>query len=271
MVAAKKAQAELDDIDRQYAALKRKLENNRINSKDYLAQVNALGERGQKAAEVTGNQNDVDRTKDGLEAARSEVFSLDKTWKDLQSSMNSGLGDAFTSIVNGSKSAQEAFADMGAAMIATIMQVIAQLMVQYAIQSMLGMVSGGASTAVGAIIGGVKHDGGLIGSSGGRSRSLPGWMFGGAMKYHTGGVIGLKPNEVPIIAEKGEEMLTANDPRHRNNIGKGSGVSATGSQPRVTINNVIDAPSIASALEGSDGERVIMNHIRANRAEIKSM
>ncbi|MEW5608630.1 phage tail tape measure protein [Pseudomonas juntendi] len=271
LVAAKKAKAELDEIDRQYAALKRKLENNQISSKDYLKQVDALGERGGKAAGVTGNQEDVDRTKDSLESARSEVFSLDKTWKDLQSSMNSGLGDAFTSIVNGSKNAKEAFADMGAAMISTILQVIAQLMVQYAIQSMLGMVSGGATTAVGAIAGGVKHDGGLIGAAGGRSRSVPGWMFGGAMRYHTGGVIGLKPNEVPIIAEKGEEMLTANDPRHRNNIGKGIGSSTAGSQPRVTINNVIDAPSIASALEGSDGERVIMNHIRANRAEIRSM
>ncbi|MGA4453468.1 phage tail tape measure protein [Pseudomonas fortuita] len=271
LVAAKKAKAELDEIDRQYAALKRKLGNNQISSRDYLTQVNALGERGQKAAETTGNEADVDRTKDSLEAAKSEVFSLDKTWKDLQSSMSSGLGDAFTSIVNGSKSAQEAFADMGAAMIATIMRVIAQLMVQYAIQSMLGMVSGGASTAVGAVMGGVKHDGGLIGSGGGRSRPVHGWMFGGAMKYHTGGVIGLKPNEVPIIAEKGEEMLTETDPRHRNNMGKGSGSSSGGTQQRVTINNVIDAPSIASALEGSDGERVIMNHIRANRAEIKSM
>nr|WP_312158330.1 phage tail tape measure protein [Pseudomonas juntendi] len=271
LVSAKKARAELDEIDRQYAALKRKLENNQISSRDYLAQVNALGERGQKAAETTGNEADVDRTKDSLEAAKSEVISLDKTWKDLQSSISSGLGDAFTSIVNGSKSAQEAFADMGAAMIATIMRVIAQLMVQYAIQSMLGMVSGGASSAVGAVMGGVKHDGGMIGSSGGRSRPVPGWMFGGAMKYHTGGVIGLKPNEVPIIAEKGEEMLTASDPRHRNNMGKGSGSSFGGTQQRVTINNVIDAPSIASALEGSDGERVIMNHIRANRAEIKSM
>ncbi len=271
LVAAKKARAELDEIDRQYAALKRKLENNRISSRDYLEQVNALGERGQKAAEVTGNQSDIDRTTDSLEAAKSGVFSLQKSWKDLQGSMSSGLGDVFSSIVSGSKSASEAFADMGAAMIATIMQVVAQLLVQYAIQSMLGMVSGGAASAVGAVIGGVKHDGGLIGSGGGRSRSVPGWMFGSAMKYHTGGVIGLKPNEVPIIAEKGEEMLTTADPRHRNNIGKGSGGSTAGSQQRVTINNVIDAPSIASALEGADGERVIMNHIRANRAEIRAM
>ena len=270
LVAAKKAKAELDEIDRQYAALKRKLENNQISSKDYLTQVNALGERGQKAAETTGNEADVDRTRDSLESAKSEVFSFSKTWKDLQGSMSNGLGDAFTSIISGSKNAQEAFADMGAAMISTIMQVIAQLLVQYAIQSMLGMVTGGGSTAAGAITSGVKHDGGLIGSSSGRSRSVPGWMFGGALRYHTGGVIGLKPNEVPIVAEKGEEMLTANDPRHRNNLGKGSGNSG-GDQTRVTINNVLDSPSIASALEGPDGERVIMNHIRANRSEIKSM
>lgn len=31
---------------------------------------------------------------------------------------------------------------------------------------------------------------------------------------------GLKPNEVPAVLEKGEEVLTAHDPRHRNNMGK---------------------------------------------------
>lgn len=276
LVNAKKAKIELDEIDRQYAALKRKLDGNQISSKDYLVQVNALGDRGQKASETTGSQEDVDRTKDSLESAKAEVFSFDKTWKDLQGSMSNGLGDAFTSIISGSKTAQEAFADMGSAMISTIMQVIAQLLVQYAIQSMLGMVSGGTTTGLSNLAGldkEVQHSGGIIGS-GGRSRAMSDWAFAGALKYHTGGLIGLKPNEVPIIAEKGEEMLTAQDPRHRNNINKGNnGNNGTGSgdQTRVTINNVIDSPSIASALEGPDGERVILNHIRANRSEIKSM
>lgn len=273
LVAAKKAKAELDEIDRQYAALKRKLENNQISSKDYLSQVNALGERGQKAAETTGNEADVDRTKDSLEAAKSEVFSFDKTWKDLQSSMSSGLGDAFTSIVNGSKSAKEAFADMGSAMISTILQVIAQLMVQYAIQSMLGMTTGGGSTAAGGLssLFGKKHGGGVIGAPGGMSGYVSPLAFSGALRFHTGGVIGLGPDEVPIIAQLGEEMLTPHDPRHRNNINKGKSGTGGSDQPRLTINNVLDSPSIASALEGQDGERVIMNHIRANRSEIKNM
>lgn len=265
LVAAKKAKAELDEIDRQYAALKRKLENNQISSKDYLQQVNALGERGQKAAETTGNAADVDRTKDSLESAKSEVFSFSKTWKDLQGSMSNGLGDAFTSIISGSKSAQEAFADMGAAMISTIMQVIAQLLVQYAIQSMLGMVTGGGSTAVGAASSGmssftlpVHHDGGIAnGLGGGRFRTLS-------------ASFGLNANEGLAVLEDGEKVMTKTQQRRNDELlarGTGSGSG----QQKVTINNVLDSPSIASALEGPDGERVIMNHIRANRSEIKSM
>lgn len=273
LVAAKKAKAELDEIDRQYAALKRKLGNNQISSKDYLTQVNALGERGQKASETTGNQEDVDRTKDSLESAKSEVFSFSKTWKDLQGSMSNGLGDAFTSIISGSKNAQEAFADMGSAMISTIMQVIAQLLVQYAIQSMMGMTTGGGSTAAGGLASlfSKKHGGGVIGAPGGMSGYVSPLAFAGALRFHTGGVIGLGPDEVPIIAQRGEEMLTAQDPRHRNNIGKSKSGTSGSDQTRVTINNVLDSLSIASALEGQDGERVIMNHIRANRSEIKNM
>lgn len=82
--------------------------------------------------------------------------------------------------------------------------------------------------------------------------------------------MGLKPNEVPIIAEKGEEMLTASDPRHRNNLGKGSKGQAD-QAPRITINNMIDAPAIASVMEGPHGEAAIMNVFRANRNEIKNM
>ncbi|WP_104961354.1 hypothetical protein [Pseudomonas sp. XWY-1] len=82
--------------------------------------------------------------------------------------------------------------------------------------------------------------------------------------------MGLKPNEIPIIAEEGEEMLTKSDPRHRNNIGKGNKGSSEQS-PRFTINNMIDSMSIAGVMEGSHGEAAIMNVIRANRNEIKNM
>lgn len=40
---------------------------------------------------------------------------------------------------------------------------------------------------------------------------------GSATRYHTGGIAGLRPDEVPAILRKGEEVLTRSDPRHRAN------------------------------------------------------
>jgi hypothetical protein len=138
---------------------------------------------------------------------------------------------------------------------------------------MLSAYTGGASAGAGSLLSmvgaGVKHSGGGIGDMG-RSRNVPWSFFHDAPRYHTGGIMGLKPNEVPIIAEKGEEMLTASDPRHRNNLGKGS-KGQVDQAPRVTVNNMIDSMSIANVMEGTHGEAAIMNVIRANRNEIKNM
>jgi hypothetical protein len=65
------------------------------------------------------------------------------------------------------------------------------------------------------------HTGGIVGGLTGSTFVNPG-VFAGAQRYHTGGMVGLGPNEVPIIANRGEEVLTRNDPRHAMNQG-GSG------------------------------------------------
>lgn len=90
--------------------------------------------------------------------------------------------------------------------------------------------------------------------------------------HHNGalaGVPGLKSDEVAAILQKNEEVLPTSDPRHQFNLNKGRPSTAS-QQPRFTINNILDAPSLASAMEGAEGERMVMNHIRANRSEIKT-
>ena len=60
----------------------------------------------------------------------------------------------------------------------------------------------------GAIIPGILHSGGVAGSDGyshGRAFSPSTWS--GATRYHTGGVAGLRPGEVPAILERGEVVL----------------------------------------------------------------
>jgi hypothetical protein len=101
--------------------------------------------------------------------------------------------------------------------------------------------------------------------SGGQARAVsPAW-FNNAVRYHSGGVAGLKPNEVPAVLEKGEEVLTASDPRHVNNGGAPSAQN-------VKIINTIDSGSVVSeGLSTAAGERAIINFIRANKASLKQV
>ncbi len=75
-------------------------------------------------------------------------------------------------------------------------------------------------------------------------------------RFHTGGIIGERPNlaanEVPIIAERGEEMITKDDPRHRKNFGKAS-VSRPGSNVyNIHLHNNV-GPATLTTEEDSEG------------------
>lgn len=96
--------------------------------------------------------------------------------------------------------------------------------------------TGGFFAAIGSLFG-AAHSGGVIGSDTLHlKRKVNPSVFSGATKYHTGGIVGLTPNEVPIIAKKGEEVLTANDPRHINNFDGGDGRRQN---TNVNVNNTV--------------------------------
>ena len=77
----------------------------------------------------------------------------------------------------------------------------------------------------------IFHTGGVVGDSIVASRAVSAALFANAPRYHTGGIAG---DEVPAVLKRGEEVLTATDPRHRNNGGN-SGPN-THFSPNVTIN-----------------------------------
>ncbi len=96
---------------------------------------------------------------------------------------------------------------------------------------LFGIGGGGAGESQTAAVAKIFHSGGLVG---GRApgRMVPGSLFGSAARYHSGGIAGLKPNEVPVIAMGGppgtrEEILTASDPRHRDNLRTGDDQRST--------------------------------------------
>lgn len=67
---------------------------------------------------------------------------------------------------------------------------------------------GGSGGGIGAILAGVLHDGGVAGRDGyGKGRMVAPSTFRGARRYHSGGIAGLKPDEVPAILQKGEMVI----------------------------------------------------------------
>jgi hypothetical protein len=69
---------------------------------------------------------------------------------------------------------------------------------------------GGQSSFIPGILSGARvglfHKGGTVGRGGSSTTVHPG-VFAGAPRYHSGGIAGLKPDEVPAILQKGEVVL----------------------------------------------------------------
>lgn len=91
-------------------------------------------------------------------------------------------------------------------------------------------------------------------------------VFGSAPRYHTGGLAGLKPDEVPAVLLKNEEVLTRDDPRHRDNLS---------SKVFESIQSIKEGASLAS-LEGFDlsglaPERIVSDKSESVMSRIESM
>lgn len=199
-------------------------------------------------------------------------------WDRVGDLFVNGLTNAFDqfaqAVANGEnvgEAARNAFLQFAA----DFLREIARMIIQQAIFNALRAAFGG--TPFGALIGvGAAHTGGLIGSkragSGNRTRNVNPAVFATAMRYHTGGIVGLAPNEVPIIAKKGEEMLTEDDPRHMLNGGGSGGKSSEGGRGPMNIVNAFDSPSfLESALASASGQEILLNFVRANRDSFVSV
>lgn len=119
------------------------------------------------------------------------------------------------------------------------------------ISDLFGGSSGGSSAAaqgIGAFFASMFHSGGVVGSTFTPHFAHPA-MFTHAMRYHSGGIAGLQPDEVPAILRRGEEVLTANDPRHRANGGTGGSVTVN-----VEVN--VESGQTSVVADGSNGRQL---------------
>lgn len=182
-----------------------------------------------------------------------------------------GAFDSFAQAVargeNAMQALGKAFIQFAAEFLREIAKMILKQMVLNAISSVMGGFGGGAGVAA-------AHTGGVVGSVGAglgnMRRTVAPALFASALAYHTGGVAGLRPDEVPAVLKKGEEVITEADPRHRNN--EGAAPAAAPSGP-TAIRNILllDPASAADYIGSSHGEQVVMSMIKKNSPTIKQM
>lgn len=291
--------------DAQLSALQAKFQAGQMDEVDYVKQVNDVYNNTRPAVqgaiseirkfalahkEAFGNPQAFATLMANLDEYQAK---LDGTGKQLNSYLEMGIkgaadsvGVAFDSIVssiieakNGTMEWSQAFGALMTSMLtffAQLLRQIAMAIIQAAILRALtsyfgggaGAAAGGAASAGGgAVSAGTKHTGGMAGGHGLGARSMPAAVFAGAPRYHTGGVIGLQPDEVPIVAQKGEEMLTRDDPRNRLNGGLNGG-----GNPNFKIIAVDDQRAATTeALKTPAGERAVITVLRGNLSEVKSL
>ncbi|MEN6336204.1 MAG: phage tail length tape measure family protein, partial [Phycisphaerales bacterium] len=178
------------------------------------------------------------------------------------------VGNAIAGLINGTNSwgdALNSVLEAGIGLAASFLKAIADVLIQMVALQVAKSIIGGASGGLGGLF---FHDGGVVGK-GGSHRKVSGgsgsWI--GAPKFHGGGGLGLKPDEYKAVLQRGEEVLTADDPRHISNIGKG-GEPQQQSLKQVLV---LDPAQIAGAMQGRAGQKTMLTFIRANKETIKQV
>lgn len=168
--------------------------------------------------------------------------------------LSSSFSTMFDDITTGAKKADRAFGDFLGNIAKAALNLISQNLGQELAQSLLPT-KGGSGGGLGTLLQGVGgwfldsfstftlHSGGIAGMDGRPGRaSLADFVR--APRYHSGGIAGLAANEIPAILEVGEEVLRADNPRHRNNF-KG-GISVGDIKVDVTVGSGDDAAAGAA-------------------------
>ncbi len=121
---------------------------------------------------------------------------------EAQKIVNAGIGSlekSLFSLATGSQSAGQSLASFGKNFLSDLLKTTLRSSITSPLKNLFQ----------------VAHSGGIAGDA--RRTTLP--------LYHNGGIAGLRPDDIPLIAKRGEEIITQDDPRHRNSHRNNNGVA----------------------------------------------
>lgn len=202
-----------------------------------------------------------------VQVMQNESQQVIRSWNEWASNQaSSGITQLAQDIAEG-EDAVDSFGRAVGKLATDFLLKVGQMIVQANMLKLLQ--STGFGNFMGGFLGGlgvpvpIAHTGGVIGADALSTKIVDPSVFANAARYHGGGLAGLKPNEVPTVLEEGEEVLTAQDPRHRKN---------GGGSTQVRVMNLLDSSAILDAAVNSPpGETTLMNFITSNKRAIQGI
>lgn len=179
----------------------------------------ALGPVIEKMKQAAATDEQKRQVEELAAAYRQLAAEIDPIAQRINTSIESSMANAFTDFIKGAKTASETFKSFANSVIADLQRIAAEKLAESIFQ-------GFNLSSVGSTIAGLFHSGGVAGEGGGTTRLISPLAFLGAPRYHTGGIAGLRPDEVPAILQKGERVLPL-----------GAAAGAGGGNVRVTVEN----------------------------------
>ena len=204
-----------------------------------------------------------------ISEALGNLIAKTGTWKDVLNSLPVAIGQVFSTLF---KDIAEAILKYEALKLASSLGLTGSA--GGAGGGILSFIfGGGGATAAAptAAVAAVAHGGGLIGDYSHGIARRSGGYWASAPRYHSGSTaIGLNGDEQRAILKRGEEVLTEDNPRNIANIAKTG--KAAGQQP-VNIRSilVVDEELIPAAMQGAQGEKIVLSHIAKNRTTIRQL
>jgi lambda family phage tail tape measure protein len=159
----------------------------------------------------------------GWQAATAALSDYADKARDVGKDIGQALVNAFQSAENAVgefvKTGKLNFRDLVTSLIVDLAKLAARKFILGPIANALSGALGGA----GGIFANILHAGGMVGSSG-PSRIVPALAFAATPRMHSGGVAGLRHDEVPAILQRGERVLSR---REAQSYGGGGTVNVT--------------------------------------------
>ncbi|GAA0306552.1 phage tail tape measure C-terminal domain-containing protein [Rhodovulum strictum] len=140
---------------------------------------------------------------------------------DIGEALVGAFGAAENAVADFVRKGKLDFRDLVTSMIADLARLAARRFILGPLAGLLSGVLGGA----GGMFASVLHAGGTVGMPG-PGRMVPALAFAGAPRMHSGGWVGLKPDEVPAILQRGERVLSRRE---------AAGYGGRGSAPSVNV------------------------------------